>query len=86
MAKKNKILEKDTLGTNGSKVFVTISNRQIYDELCQFKEQNAKEHQQIMDELSSYKSQVTNLKYAVGGIAVLAMTTLGFLVNHLGGV
>lgn len=71
---------------NGNKVFVSITNKQIYEELCQFKEENTKQHQEILNELASYKSQVTNLKYAVGGIGILVMTMLGFLVNHLGGI
>jgi hypothetical protein len=69
---------------NGNKVFVSITNKQIYEELCQFKEENAKQHQEILSEIASYKSQLSNLKYALGGIGVLVMTMLGFLVNHLG--
>lgn len=71
------------MGKNGNKVFVTITNKQIYQELCDFKEENAKQHQTILDEISKYKSQVANLKYAMVGIGVLGMTTLGFLINHL---
>jgi len=70
---------------NGNKVFVTITNKQIYEELCQFKEENAKQHQEILNEIASYKSTLTNVKYAMGGIGVLVITILGFLVNHLGG-
>ena len=69
--------------TNGKKTFVTITNQQIYQELCDLKEQNAKEHLAIMNEVASYKNQVTNLKLALGGVSVLVMATLGFLVSHL---
>ena len=81
-------------GKNGSRTFVTITNIQIYKELCEFKANNEIKHVQIMKELetshnellimiTNYQSQLTNLKMGLGGIAVLLMTTLGFLVSHL---
>jgi len=66
-----------------TKTFITISNQQIYDELTAFKTQNAIDHRNIMEEIAGYKSQVFNLKLALGGIAVLSMTTLSFFVSHL---
>lgn len=69
---------------NGNGIFISITNKQIYEELCRFKEENAKQHQIILDRIATYKSQVTNLKYAMGGFGILIMTMLGFLVNHLG--
>jgi len=65
------------------KVFVSITNKQIYNELTNFKNDNATQHQLIMDEIAGYKSQVLNFKLALGGISLLAMSTLGFLVSHL---
>lgn len=71
------------MARNGNKVFVSITNRQIYDELSQFKAQNAKEHLAILEEIAGYKSQVLNLRLALGGIGILAMSTLGWLVLHI---
>jgi hypothetical protein len=68
---------------NGKKTFVTITNQQIYSELENLKEQNGKEHQMIMAEVSRYKSQVMNFKLALGGIGVLALSTLGWLFIHI---
>jgi len=71
------------MARNGDKTFVTITNKQIYSELCQFKEDNEKQHNEILLEISKYRSQVQNLKMALAGIGILTMTTLGFLINHL---
>lgn len=79
---------------NGSKTFVTITNLQIYKELCAFKANNEIKHVQIMKELETrnndvliqlvnYQSRVNNLKMGLGGIGVLSMATLGWLISHL---
>jgi hypothetical protein len=65
------------------KAFVTISNREIYDELCTLKRNNEDEHQKIMGLISGYKSQVSRLKWALGGAFTLTLLTLGWFVSHL---
>lgn len=83
MVKRNKEERGEQGQEKEDNVFITISNGQIYRELCEFKEENRKEHQAIMNEIASYKSQVSNLKMAIGGIGVLLMTMLGFFINHI---
>ena len=77
-------------GKNGNKVFVRITNEQVYKELKQFKEDNERQHidmvkqiESIRDEIQSYKGQVSYLKIAIGGIGILAMATLGWFIVHI---
>lgn len=81
---------------NGNKTFVTITNMQIYKEFCEFKSENEIKHNQMLKDfevkhnellikLGNYQSKITNLKMAMGGIGVLAMATLGWLILHLSG-
>ena len=82
------------MAKNGSKVFVNITNMQIYKELMELKSDNEIKHVQIMKDMelkhnalllqiNNYQSKMANLRMALGGIGLLTMTTLGFLVNHL---
>jgi hypothetical protein len=59
---------------------IIISNKEIYDRLCKLEVSNAKQHEQIILKIIGYKSQIANLKYAIGGIGVLAFATLGWFI------
>ena len=71
---------------NGKKEFVRITNQQVYDQLCELRKSNEIEHDKIMALIEGYKSQVSNLKYAIGGIGILTISILGWFIYHLGSV
>jgi hypothetical protein len=73
-----------------NKTFIKITNEQIYKQFMQFQLDNEQQHKNIMKEIESlkteiqnYRSQVTNLKLAIGGIGILTMATLGWFIVHL---
>ena len=65
--------------------FITITNREIYNQLAEFKCRNEEEHIKIMNMIGSYKSQVSRLYWAVSGLGALVVILLGVILNHLGG-
>lgn len=74
------------------KTFVKISNQQVYNELCDLKTNNEKDHDEIKTmiegynrQMEEYKSQIGRLYWAIGGLGTLTMAILIFLINHLGG-
>lgn len=74
--------------SNGN--FVTITNREVYKELCDFKDKNTEEHQKILDLINGYKAELDNLQstdikqwWIIGILFTMLISVLGFLFNHL---
>lgn len=63
--------------------FIEISNREVYDELQEFKDNNRSDHREIMALIGSYKAQVKRLSYGLYGIGILSLSTLGWFIRSL---
>ena len=65
------------------KTFVRITNQQVYQELCEMKAKNEQDHQRIITMISGYRSQVSQVKWALSGVTGLLLLNLGWFVSHL---
>jgi hypothetical protein len=67
-------------------VFVEITNQQVYNELSKFREENEKQHQDILMALETQKACNNNEHEKIRGSINLVKATMGGVVTIVGAV
>jgi hypothetical protein len=68
---------------NGKKTFIRITNEDIYKELKDFKEQNVKEHQEIITKHSDNKAEIDMVKWVAGAALGMSVFVCAGLITKI---
>lgn len=66
------------------KIFIKISNQDIYEEMKSFHVRNAEQHEQIIRRLDVTNGKVKLSKWLASTALMIAILVLGYLVSHIG--